>query len=101
MRDPALQDLVRDLGAAGDLSQSKGDYLGVFSQNTNIAKSDYWLQRALASDVVLQEDGSAEVTQTISVTNTAPPYAAGRRGPETGYFTRLSESAVAVSCHAE
>ncbi|MEO5854205.1 MAG: DUF4012 domain-containing protein [Nocardioides sp.] len=96
LRDEKAQALVEDLGADGDLSDTEHDYLGVFSQNTNIAKSDYWLQRSLSSDVLLRKDGSAQVELTVTVANSAPPYAQAGEDPRTGYFTRWSESAVAV-----
>ena len=75
-RDPDAQAVVRDLGVDGDLSTTDHDYLGVFSQNTNVAKADYWLDRTVTSDVSLRKDGSAEVELTISTANDAPPYVA-------------------------
>ena len=44
-RDPDAQAVITDLGVDGDLSETDQDYVGVFSQNTNIAKSDYWMDR--------------------------------------------------------
>ena len=96
-RDADAQAVVRDLGVDGDLSTTDHDYLGVLSQNINVAKADYWLDRTVTSDVALRKDGSAEVELTISTANTAPPYiATGEADPKTGYYTRWSESALAV-----
>ena len=76
MRDPDLQAAVTDVGLAGDLSDTRNDYIAVFNQNTNISKSDYWQRRTVTSDVELREDGSARVRLTISVHNDSPPYGA-------------------------
>ena len=96
-RDADAQAVVRDLGVDGDLSTTDQDYLGVMSQNINVAKADYWLDRTVTSDVALRKDGSAQVELTISTANTAPPYiATGDADPKTGYYTRWSESALAV-----
>ena len=45
---------------------------------------------------MLRKDGSAQVELTVAVANNAPPYAQAGPDPRTGYFTRWSESAVAV-----
>jgi hypothetical protein len=74
MRDPDLQSAVADIGLAGELSDTRHDYLAVFNQNTNRSKADFWQQRTVASEVRLREDGSAQVRLTISVHNDSPPY---------------------------
>lgn len=78
MRDPDLQAAVSDVGLAGDLSDTDHDYIGVFNQNTNASKSDYWQRRSVTSKVTLREDGSARVRLTISVHNDSPPYGANQ-----------------------
>ena len=57
-RDPDAQAVITDLGVDGDLSETDQDYVGVFSQNTNIAKSDYWMDRTTTSEVSVRPDGS-------------------------------------------
>ncbi len=98
-RDPDVQEIVRDLGVDGDLSDTDNDYLGVFSQNTNVSKADYWLERTVTSEVSVNDDGSADVELTVSTFNDAPPFELSPQAPpdpKTGYWTRWSESAMAV-----
>jgi hypothetical protein len=98
-RDPDVQEIVRDLDVDGDLSDTENDYLGVFTQNTNISKADFWLDRTVTSQVKLREDGSADVELTISTFNNAPPFELSPQAPpdpKFGYWTRWSESAIAV-----
>ena len=71
-RDPRLQEAFLKRGLAGDLSDTDHDYVGVFTQNLNSSKSDYWQTRSVASDVQLAADGSAEVTLTTTVQNSSP-----------------------------
>ena len=75
MRDPEVQSAVAEVGLSGELSETDHDYIGVFNQNTNRSKSDYWQRRTVTSDVRIREDGSAAVKLTISVFNDSPPYA--------------------------
>lgn len=89
-RDPAVQAVAVDLGLGGDLSTTPQDYLGVFTQNTNASKVDFWGQRQIASDVTLNADGSADVAVTVTLTNPTPPYARQGDDPQIGYFTRWS-----------
>ncbi|MGI8901124.1 MAG: DUF4012 domain-containing protein [Nocardioides sp.] len=95
MRDPKAQKIVSDLGVNGDLSDTDRDYIGVFTQNTNVAKSDYWQQRSVSSDVIVAADGSARVTRTITIANATPPFLQAPPDSRFGYFTRWNESAVA------
>ena len=96
LRDEPAQAVVADLGVAGDLSDTGHDYLGVFTQNTNQAKVDYWQQRSVVSDVTLAEDGSARVDLTVTLANVTPPYVQDQADPRFGYFTRWSKPAVGV-----
>jgi hypothetical protein len=89
-RDATLEDTVKSLGIAGDLSTTEHDYIGVFSQNTNASKVDYWEHRTVASDVRVNGDGSADVTLTVTVHNDTPPYTRTAPDPHRGYFTRWS-----------
>jgi hypothetical protein len=104
-RDTRLQTAFQHRHLSGDLSGTDNDYLGVFSQNTNFSKADYWQARTVDSDVKLKTDGSAEVTVKITVDNDSPPFtppwAHGAVAPDSedpgwGYFTRYNGSAVAL-----
>ena len=44
-RDPRLQDAFVERDLSGDLSDTEHDYLGVFTQNLNSSKADYWQHR--------------------------------------------------------
>jgi hypothetical protein len=86
MRDPDLQSAVADIGLAGELSDTRHDYLAVFNQNTNRSKADFWQERTVASQVRLREDGSARVRLTISVHNDSPPYVQPFPDPRDGTY---------------
>ena len=47
-RDSRLQEAFLKRGLAGDLSDTDHDYVGVFTQNLNSSKSDYWQTRSVA-----------------------------------------------------
>ena len=96
-RTPEAQDAFGGLGMTGDLPDTEHDYLGVFSQNTNIAKSDYWQRRTVSSRVRLAEDGSARVRLTVEIHNDSPPAPPGFVDPRTmSYTTRWNSSSVGV-----
>ena len=46
-RDPRLQEAFLKRGLGGDLSETDHDYLGVFTQNLNSSKADYWQNRTV------------------------------------------------------
>ena len=104
-RDHRLQDAFENRGLAGDLSATDHDYIGVFTQNTNASKSDFWQARHVQSDVRLHPDGSADVTLTTTVQNASPPFTPPWTGgqpddpandPRWGYYTRWAGNSVAV-----
>ena len=96
-RTSEAQDAFSGLGLTGDFPDTDNDYLGVFTQNTNISKSDYWQRRRVDSNVRLREDGSARVRLRITVHNDAPPAPPGYVDPRrTSYTTRWNESSVAA-----
>lgn len=96
-RDPGLQAALQDLGVDGDLSDTTFDYVGVFSQNVNIAKVDYWQRRAVSSDVTLDADGSAQVELTVRIVNDTSPYPYPSPDPRRGsYETRWSRLSLAT-----
>ncbi len=104
-RDSRLQTAFQNRNLSGDLSPTDHDYLGVFTQNTNRSKADYWQSRNVKSDVRLRADGSADVTVRITVDNASPPFtppwadgavAPPEQDPGWGYYTRWNGSAVAL-----
>lgn len=89
-RDSAVQDGFESLGFAGDIAEPTGDYLGVFSQNTNGSKADIYQRRHISLVVTVGEDGAAGHQLDVVVDNDTPPYAVPVPDPRTGYFTRWS-----------
>ena len=87
-RDQRSQRAFADAGFAGNLSTTPRDYLGVFSQNLNGSKADYWQTRQVATHVTLRPDGSASDRLSVIVGNPAPPYAQPTPDPRSGYNTR-------------
>ena len=100
-RDERVQEAFVHRGLSGDLSETDHDYLGVFTQNINGSKADYWQRRIVDSDVKLAADGSAEVTLTVTVQNPSPPWVHAddpdpSQDPRFGYYTRWAGNSVAV-----
>ena len=87
-RDEKVQTALTDLAITGDLSPTKHDYLGVFTQNTNGSKADYWQSRRIRSSVDLRKDGSARVTLEVEIHNDSAPYVGPEPDPQLGYLTR-------------
>jgi len=74
MRSPELQKLAMDSGAAGVVADpGTGDWSALYTQNGNQSKVDVFQQRNVLVTAVLGEDGSARVTQQLTVTNATPP----------------------------
>ncbi len=74
MRSPELQQLAMDSGAAGVVSDpGTGDWSALYTQNGNQSKVDVFQQRNVLVTAQLGEDGSARVTQQMTVTNATPP----------------------------
>lgn len=71
-RDDDEQAAAREIGFDGDLSQTDHDYLAVFTQNILASKADYFQRKDVVSRVKVRDDGSARVTLTATVNNTAP-----------------------------
>ncbi len=99
-RDDEVQDTLDDLAISGDLSDTKHDYLGVFTQNAVPSKTDYWQSRTVRSDVRLRPDGSARVALEVEIHNDSAPYAGPGTDPQQGYFTRWATCRSAPSCPA-
>jgi hypothetical protein len=83
-------------GLTGDLSTTQFDYLGVFSQNLNGSKTDYWQDREVTSTVRLRADGSARAHVHVLVKNDSPPYTLPEPDPRIGYTTRYLGTLVAI-----
>jgi hypothetical protein len=95
-RDHRIERRFARVGLSGDLSLTPNDYVGVFSQNLNGSKVDYWQHRAVASTVRLHANGSAQVHLHVDVTNASPPYTQATPDPGEGYFTRLLGTRIGV-----
>ncbi|HEX3932869.1 MAG TPA: DUF4012 domain-containing protein [Nocardioides sp.] len=95
-RNHGVERRFANVGLSGDLSSTPYDYVGVFSQNLNGSKVDYWQHRAVTSTVRLAADGSARVHLHVAVTNASPPYSGTEPDPGSGYFTRLLGTRVGV-----
>ncbi|HEX9694680.1 MAG TPA: DUF4012 domain-containing protein [Actinomycetota bacterium] len=74
MRDAAAQRAVAALGVDGSFKPATpgATMIGVVTQNAGANKIDFYLRRAIDLDLRLREDGSAEATLTVALTNTAP-----------------------------
>jgi len=87
-RDHDVEQALVNGGVGGNLSSTSHDYLGVFTQNLNGSKADYWQSRRVSSTVHLKPDGSARERATVRVSNPAPPYREPTKDPRSGYVTR-------------
>ncbi len=73
MRSPALEKVAQDTGAAGVVDDPQtGDWSALYTQNGNQSKVDVFQQRNVLVTVQLASDGSARVTQQMTVTNATP-----------------------------
>ncbi len=95
-RSARVQRRFARLGLSGNLSATPYDYVGVFSQNLNGSKVDYWQRRAVTSTVQLKANGSAQVHLHVAVRNASPPYEQAEPDPGIGYFTRLLGTRIGV-----
>jgi hypothetical protein len=95
-RNHLAQRTFAHAGLAGNLSTTRRDYLGVFSQNLNGSKSDYWQLRQADLQVALHPDGSADDGLHVLVQNPSPPYLAKAPDPQAGYDTRWLWTSVGV-----
>ncbi len=87
--DPVLEEAVVNLGMGGVVRADQGgDSIGIYSRNRNRSKVDIYSQRDLAVKVDVAADGSATVSQTLSVHNGATDH--GNDSDTIGYLTNLS-----------
>nr|WP_269205253.1 DUF4012 domain-containing protein [Motilibacter aurantiacus] len=90
-RDPTAQQMAADNGFGGAVADpSSGDHIAVFAQNGNESKVDVFAQRTIDEVVRLQEDGSATVTRTITLRNTARAVLPESLNRKRGYRTAWS-----------
>jgi Protein of unknown function (DUF4012) len=95
-RDETTQAAGQHSGLAGNLSDTPHDYLGVFSQNINGSKADYWQRRSVTATVHLRPDGSSLNRVTVEASNPAPAYTQPIADPRSGYLTRWLGTLVSV-----
>ena len=73
MKDPALEKLALKSNSAGVVSDPEvGDWSALYTQNGNQSKVDVFQQRNVLVNVNLEADGSARVTQQLTLTNATP-----------------------------
>jgi hypothetical protein len=71
--DDAENEALRALGLTGDFPAAAGDdLLSVVAQNNANNKIDYYLERVVDYDAVVQSNGRIDAKVTIDITNTAP-----------------------------
>ncbi len=71
-RDPAHQQVLRDVGLSGDPRAFGDDVQMVFHNNFIASKVDYFLNRKLDMDIRVKRNGDAVVTTTATLANQAP-----------------------------
>ena len=95
-RQGSIQRQFVQVGLSGNLAHTGQDYIGVFSQNLNGSKVDYWQRRSVASSVKLHADGSAAVHLRVDVKNGAPTYTLPTPDPQVGYDTRYLDALIGI-----
>ncbi len=74
MKEQRLEELALQAGFAGTVADPRtGDWSAVYTQNGNQSKVDVFQQRNVLVRVNLFEDGSARVSQQLTMTNATPP----------------------------
>jgi hypothetical protein len=95
--DPALESLVLRNGLGGVLpAPTNGAVAGIYTQNLNRSKTDYFIRRSITESVRLDAAGDATVVQTAVLTNTSPPYAGPGADPHSGDLTAWDTDSVAT-----
>ena len=73
MKSPELEQLALQSNSAGTVSDpGTGDWSALYTQNGNQSKVDVFQQRNVLVNVNLEADGSARVTQQLTLTNATP-----------------------------
>lgn len=70
---PEEQQLLEQVGIAGSVEDSAGDYLMLVGQNFGQNKMDYYISRNIVYTGVLTTDGDLDGEVEVTVTNHAPP----------------------------
>lgn len=70
--DPEEQALLEEVGLAGTVSDTGGDYLLVLAQNVGENKMDYYMRREISYSGQIQPGGDLMVQAQVKLTNTAP-----------------------------
>jgi hypothetical protein len=94
MAQPAMQEALTILHAAGELETPDGDIAGVFLQS-GVSKLAVFQERVIEHDVVLAEDGSAQVEQTVEFGNAVPEGLEGDPTSHIGYLALIFRQRVA------
>jgi hypothetical protein len=73
MRDTRFENFILESGAGGSVRDpGVGDWSAVYTQNGNQSKVDVFQQRNVLVSAQMKTDGSAHVTQLMTVTNATP-----------------------------
>jgi hypothetical protein len=70
--DPAEQDVLEDVGAAGELTPRTVDNVLVTVQNLGADKLDYWMRRSVAHTCEVLSQDLARCLTEVELTNNAP-----------------------------
>ncbi len=94
MKESRLEALALQAGVAGVVSDpGTGDWSAVYTQNGNQSKVDVFQQRNVLVTANLEADGSARVTQQLTLTNATPPDRPDGPPERVGYETMWLKSA--------
>ena len=94
LRNPQLERVVIASGAGGTVFDPQiGDWSAVYTQNGNQSKVDVFQQRNVLITVQLADDGSARVTQQLTMTNATPPDRPEGPPERIGYETSWAKDA--------
>ncbi len=70
--DAAEEGIIKELGYAGTLDRTKGDYLQVITQNQGGNKIDIYLEQSIDYNATIRPDGTILSVATITFENKAP-----------------------------
>ncbi len=94
MKESRLEALALQAGAAGVVSDpGTGDWSAMYTQNGNQSKVDVFQQRNVLVTANLEADGSARVTQQLTLNNATPPDRPDSPPKRVGYETMWLKSA--------
>ncbi len=94
MKESRLEQLALQAGAAGVVSDpGTGDWSAMYTQNGNQSKVDVFQQRNVLVTANLEADGSARVTQQLTLNNATPPDRPDSPPKRVGYETMWLKSA--------